>query len=70
MIELLVLAFPLLLMAFMLIMERVEMPIRREADGNAVSSPSTGADQDRAEHGARRSRKGRLLPASMRAGHD
>jgi hypothetical protein len=37
MLSFLVLLFPLLLMAFMLVMERVEEPFRRGADGDYVA---------------------------------
>lgn len=82
MIELLVLAFPLLLMAFMLIMERVEAPIRREADaagGDPTDAPEfdgtgttpraeTDRPQQQGQPGGRVRR--RLQPASTRAANE
>lgn len=81
MVGLLVLLFPLLLMAFMLLMERVESPLRRVAVENQVEEFLDTARQDEVDTlvieglGAamknwenRRSRRGltRLLPSSSR----
>lgn len=79
MIELLVLAFPLLLMAFMLVMERVEAPIRREADAagsGPTDTPEVGTpprvetERPHQQQGQPAGRRRRLQPASTRAANE
>jgi hypothetical protein len=84
MLSLLVLLFPLLLMAFMLLMERVEDPLRHDADEDKVAEFLETARADdvdalvregfasafsRWRH-RRRHRLTKLLPLPTRSGHD
>lgn len=84
MLSLLVLLFPLLLMAFMLLMERVEDPLRQDADEEKVTEFLKNARADDVDslvrHGfthafarwrhRRRHQLTKLLPISSRSGHD
>ena len=84
MLSLLVLLFPLLLMAFMLLMERVEDPLRQNADEDHVEEFLETAEPEEVDtlvregtaralarwRNRRRHRLTRLLPLSSRSGHD
>jgi hypothetical protein len=84
MLSLLVLLFPLLLMAFMLLMERVEDPLRQDTDEEKVAEFLETARADEVDalvregfthafarwRHRRRRRLTKLLPLSGRSGHN
>ncbi|HEX3812209.1 MAG TPA: hypothetical protein VHX59_05135 [Mycobacteriales bacterium] len=84
MLSLLVLLFPLLLMAFMLLMERVEDPLRHDADEDRVAEFLETAQADEVDtlvregfanafarwRHRRRHQLTRLLPLPSRTGSD